>query len=214
MIASQRETLIPAAGCPDKAMANTCTFIDCKKTLPRADHYLCRDHWDGMTDGKVDKCPGCERFKPVGYKLCRECEKQRKPKKETSADQPSQTRVSESRPVYDPAAPDPLTRKDSETKVFYVYVGRLELESNEYYVGQTNDLKARIEEHRMGKTPSTKGKNFRLVWFTRVRTRVEAKEYEQYLQRLKKHNERQITRMVIEFRELIRLVYDPDKSGS
>ena len=129
--------------------------------------------------------------------------------KRTPAGHPRKTKVAESKPEYVVGAPDPRPRKDDDSDVFYVYL--LLLDDGSYYAGQTRELGPRYLEHTSGQTKSTKGKNPKLVWFTRVRTREEAREYEKFLNRLRKDNVRAITRMIDEFLVLIDHVHNPRK---
>jgi predicted GIY-YIG superfamily endonuclease len=97
-------------------------------------------------------------------------------------------------------------QRDAETDIFYAYILDLDGEGGQrvYYPGQTNNLRARLEEHNRGETISTRGKNPTLRWFTRLQTRQAATDYEKYLQELIRDNPRAVTRMVIEFDDLVR----------
>ena len=84
--------------------------------------------------------------------------------------------------------------------MFYVYI--LRLAGGEFYVGHTRELRERLSEHKDGKTRSTKGKDPRLVWFTRLSSREEATHLEAYLKEVNDRNEREIRRMVVQFKDL------------
>ena len=96
------------------------------------------------------------------------------------------------------------------TTEFFVYV--LTLDGGAYYVGNTNDLHARLQEHRTNMSQSTKGKYPKLVWFTTVPTRSEAEDLEKELNNLNANTQtrREIHRMVVRFKQLVvELDYTP-----
>ena len=190
-------------------MPNICNFVECDESI-RSDHYLCKPHWEQKEDSEINKCANCGQYKPSQYELCLTCKRKLSKSKASTSRAPRKTKVAESRPEYVVDAPDPRPRKDAETDVFYVYL--LHLKGGKYYAGQTNDLGSRYMEHVTDKTKSTRGKNPKLAWFSRVRTREEAREYEKYLKKVCKDNERAITKMVNEFLVLIKDVHDPKKT--
>lgn len=64
---------------------------------------------------------------------------------------------------------------------FYTYV-LLSLKDNKCYVGHTNDLKRRLEEHNNGKNFSTKSrKPFKLIYYEACLDENDAKQREKYL---------------------------------
>ena len=63
---------------------------------------------------------------------------------------------------------------------FYTYV-LLSFKDNEYYIGYTNDLKRRIEEHNVGKNFSTKSRMpLKLIYFEACLNEDDAKQREKY----------------------------------
>jgi len=63
---------------------------------------------------------------------------------------------------------------------YWVYV--LELENGKYYVGQTNDLRRRLREHREGRSPFTRRNPMRkLVYWETFSTRGEAMKREKII---------------------------------
>ncbi len=67
-----------------------------------------------------------------------------------------------------------------EGKSYWLYV--LELENGRRYVGQTNNLERRLEEHKNGKSPYTRKMGARrLIYSERHETRSKAMEREKYL---------------------------------
>ena len=190
-------------------MPNICNFIECDEYI-RSKHYLCNPHWELEQVGYINECANCGQHKLSEYEFCLTCKRKQSRSKKKASRTKSKAKVAESTPEYMVGGPDIRPRKDDETDVFYVYV--LLLEGGNYYVGQTNDLRTRNFEHTTGQTETTKDKNPRLVWFSVVRTRKEAEEYEKFLNRLRKENIRAINRMVSEFLDLFALVHNPRKS--
>ena len=67
-----------------------------------------------------------------------------------------------------------------QSETYWVYV--LELENGRRYVGQTNNLTRRIEEHKNGRSPYTRKMGVRqLVYSEKFETRSKAMEREKYL---------------------------------
>ena len=187
-------------------MPNICNFVECDESIP-ARHYLCTPHWELERVGYIDECDGCGQYKLSEYEFCLTCKRELSRSKRKASRTKTKSKVAESKPEYIVDAPDPRPRKDAETDVFYVYL--LHLKGGKYYAGQTNDLGTRNLEHLFGKTTSTRGKEPKLVWFSMVHTRGEAKAYEKFLKELCDNNERAITRMIYKFLELIKNVKDP-----
>lgn len=74
-----------------------------------------------------------------------------------------------------------MPRNTTSSVFFYVYV--LEsLKDNKRYIGYTNNLKKRIEEHNKGISFSTKfRKPFKLIYFEGCKNMEDAKRRENYL---------------------------------
>jgi putative endonuclease len=63
---------------------------------------------------------------------------------------------------------------------YYTYV-LLSLKDNEHYIGYTNDLKRRVEEHNSGKNFSTKSRRpFKLIYCEVCLNEDDAKQREEY----------------------------------
>ena len=89
----------------------------------------------------------------------------------------------------------------------YVYI--LKLDGGEMYVGQTPNLVIRMQEHRDGLAPSTKGKHPRLVYFETYegeKARVTERENELTLRNLDGLGRRRLREMVENFQAPLRLV--------
>src|SRR3990167_2404550 len=76
-------------------------------------------------------------------------------------------------------------RRESRDKMYYVYI--LRTSSNTLYIGQTNDLKKRINEHKKKSSKSAKYiryfLSFKLVYHERCQTRKEAMQRELQMKR-------------------------------
>ena len=174
-----------------------CAVWDCRETI-RHDHVVCLEHYPGMKAGELDKCPDCGRLKEAKYDKCLECyhKGQRKAPAVRTRKKPTRKRTT---PEV-AGAPDAKPQKDADTGVFHVYV--CVKDDGKYYVGQTNHLPSRMLEHQR-KATSGNEPSMKLVWFSYVRTRDEAGAYEAYLSELTGRNERAVTRMVVEFKQLV-----------
>ena len=81
------------------------------------------------------------------------------------------------------------------------------MDGGNFYVGQTNSLEIRIEEHQDGTTKSTVGRNPKLVWFEEwTDTREALNDREDSLTILNKTNPRVLRRMIHEWNRLLKLV--------
>ena len=90
-----------------------------------------------------------------------------------------------------------------QTRFLYI----LKLEGGKYYVGQTNDIELRLQEHRDGLTQSTAGKNPKLVFFEEWRGDKGAlNDEEDLLTQLNSKTPRAIRRIVNDWQRLMKLV--------
>ena len=89
--------------------------------------------------------------------------------------------------------------------VHYVYI--LRLEDGTFYIGQTNDLSARVVEHRIDAgAQATKGKKQDLVWFSHTHDRKSAQQMEQRLKSALKRSPMEIEEIADRFSGLLDLV--------
>ena len=161
---------------------NECRFWSCTGTI-RAGHYLCLDHFIQERQGRINRCRSCTNYKAMRFPQCYNCH------------QPSE--------IQEGNIPAAEIEDNHSTTEFFVYV--LTLDGGAYYVGNTNDLHARLQEHRTNMSQSTKGRNPKLVWFTTVPTRPEAEDLEKELNNLNANTQtrREIHRMVVRFKQLV-----------
>ena len=159
---------------------------NCEEPI-RSRYFLCGDHYDEYLDGRLDRCPGCGRFKSIQYERCLECNG---PKPQNAAGS------------YRREHSKAWEAGDAEATAFFVYI--LKLKDGTFYAGQTRELRERLMEHRDGRTKSTAGKDPKLVLFEVVDTREEAEELEVELKELCDKNSREIRRMVLDFQDLVK----------
>ena len=166
----------------NNANRNECRFWSCSETI-RVGHYLCLDHFIQERQGRINRCPSCSNYKAMRFPQCYICH------------QPSETEQG------DVAAAESVD--NPSTTEFFVYV--LTLDGGAYYVGHTNHLHARLQEHRTNMSQETKGKNPKLVWFATVPTRPETEELEKEVKTLNANTRtrREIHKMVVKFRQLV-----------
>lgn len=153
------------------------------------DKPLCYKHWKEFDAYRIFECERCHWFDELvgeftDETFCPECVQ-----RERRGNPPT--------PVY---AHAPVERR-----IRYLYI--LKLDGGQYYCGQTNDLVIRLREHQDGTTPSTRGKQPRLVWFEEWKglTR-ELNQAEDDLTLMADNNPRVIRRMVEEWQKPFRLV--------
>ena len=173
-------------------IAKQCAFWDCAEPI-RSNHFLCYDHFLDWEDGLIDECPRCKRYKDSRYELCLDCKQSRPLATPRNQKQPE--------PRYEPEHSRAWEKGDRGVNEFYVYI--LKIGRGDYYAGQTRDLRARVEEHRDGDVPTTRNKSPRLQWFEQVPTREAATELEAKLKETIDHRERDIRKMIIQFRDVV-----------
>ena len=89
--------------------------------------------------------------------------------------------------------------------LWYVYI--LRLEDGQLYVGQSNDLQARIVEHSIDAgAKATTGQSKRLVWFSHTHDREAARQMEARLQRALERSPQSIEEIIANFDRLMNLI--------
>lgn len=192
-----REQLPQTQGETIEAQAKTCDFWDCDAPI-RSAYVLCYKHYGELQGGLIDKCPGCGRSKHRQYERCLSCNDtpQRRPYAAPERQHP-----------YRPEHSEAWEKRDAAADHFFVYI--LKLDEGKFYAGQTRELRERLSEHKDGRVESTKGRHPKLVWYGLLPTRKEAASTEVSLKKLIDSNPREVRRMVISFRDLVReLEYD------
>lgn len=181
------------AGRPHQS--NICLFWDCDASI-RPDHIFCYDHFKELQDGLIDECPGCNRAKYSEYDFCLKCYNDSRVRTHNT-----KSATGHGNRWYKPEYSSAWEKGDASADHFFVYI--LKLDGGQFYAGQTRELRERLTEHRDGRTKSIAGKHPKLVWFTTVDTRDEATKMEVEFKKLIDSNQREIRRMLINFRDLI-----------
>jgi len=185
----------PRQGSPyhnQKTNTKICQYWNCSKNI-RANHFLCAEHYEDYEDYVIDRCPKCGRYKDIEYDVCKDC--YAAPKKSIAKASYPQVRVEHSK-VWE--------KGDQGVEKFFVYI--LKNNTGEFYAGHTRDLRARLGEHRDGKTKSTSGKNLTLQYYEILNSRRAAEQREVEFKRLITSNERKVRIMIQEFQDLHREV--------
>jgi predicted GIY-YIG superfamily endonuclease len=170
-------------------------YVGCKKHI-RPHYFLCFEHHQDLEDGLIDQCPKCGRFKDAQYNLCSPCYYGRPiPHKLPPVDLPQQNK----QPKIEHSKA--WEKADKGRTHWFVYI--LKLDGGEFYVGQTGELRERLMEHKDGKEPATRGKKWKLQYFEILTSREAAEHREPELKTILKSNERQIRRMIIQFKDLV-----------
>ena len=66
--------------------------------------------------------------------------------------------------------------------MFYTYIIQSINEPKRHYVGSTDDLKSRVEDHNAGRsTHTSKHRPWKVVWYCAFPTRQKAESFERYL---------------------------------
>ena len=107
--------------------------------------------------------------------------------------------VAERRPI--------IAHYDIKRPIRYLYV--LKLSDGEFYIGQTNDLSIRLQEHRDGQQSQTKGKDPKMVYYASFKgMRQDVDEQEMELTTLDSSGKgrRKLRQLVEQFRAPLRLL--------
>ena len=151
---------------------------------------FCIQHYHMWKDGFLDQCPKCREFKSKRYPYCQRCQLG------ISGDTLEKN--------YSLEHSEAWLKGDKNAKQFYAYV--LQLNDGKYYVGHTRNLRPRLKEHRNGEVKSTVGMMPCLVYFEIKQNRELAAYREAELKGLRDANPRKLTKLIIEFQDLVREV--------
>jgi predicted GIY-YIG superfamily endonuclease len=91
--------------------------------------------------------------------------------------------------------------KDKLANQFFVYI--LKLSNGAFYASQTRNLRETLSEHNDGKNISTKGLTPKLQYFEIFSNRYAAEQRELQIKNLINGNEREIRRMILNFKDLV-----------
>ncbi len=178
---------------------NLCGYWDCKKRIP-SDDFLCAEHYQSWTDGLIDRCPKCGRFKDVMYQLCLDCYIGR-PATWWEPTIAIPTPKQQYKVEYSEAWIDGYLRRDK----FFVYI--LEFDDGVLYVGHTVDIHKQLSQHHK-ESPTTR-QHPKLKYLQIVATKKAAELHEAELKKLINSNPHQIRLMISDFQAHMReLGYD------
>lgn len=172
-----------------------CAYWNCYKEMSDK-VLLCHEHGLAMNKGIIDQCPRCGRFKDIRQKYCSTCQygrpvaAWRRIREIHKPDSSEEMEHSEKRKKGDKVAPG-----------FYVYV--MELYDGTFYIGHSRELRQKIYDHRNGKVKSTVGRQPKLVYFEILPGREDVTRRETELKKIRSSNPRELTRMLIQFKDLI-----------
>ncbi len=171
---------------------NKCQYWNCNQRI-RSGYFLCYEHFEDWEDELIDKCPSCGQYKDIEFFLCLACI--------TSAPKKIPQSISGPSSKYKLEKSEAWAKKDKEADRFFVYI--LQDKNGQFYVGQTRELRPRLWEHKDGKTRSTAGREMELRYFEVKGSREEAAKREVELKRLVDTDERQVRKMIIDFKDNI-----------
>ena len=191
-------------------MKQPCSRWGCKKDATY-DKPLCYEHWLEWQAWELEECSRCHWFyggdesvvfDTTGYIeeypfMCDDC--LAVTLVENGRGKPWVGSKPEKRPIASHAKIERPRR--------YIYI--LKLSDATYYVGQTNDLTIRIQEHKDDQQRQTKGKDPKLVFFAVYDgMRDEVNELEKELTHLNQTGagRRHLRQMIEEFRVHLRLI--------
>ena len=172
---------------------NICAYCNCDRQIPK-DDFLCPEHYKNWTDGIIDRCPRCGRFKDIMYYQCLDCYFGRPvvPWEPSAIIPPPPNQ--HHRVEYSDAWTDGYMKPDR----CFVYI--LELDNGDLYIGHTKDLRKRLSEHRVEGKFSPVGGNPRLQYLEIAATRKAAELRQGELKKLVDSNPEQIRLMISNFR--------------
>ena len=163
----------------------SCVKVGCTETKGITyNKPLCYPHWLEFDAMLIFECEKCHRFDELVGEFsdedwCVDCFR------------------GENVPV---AAHGPVLLQD-----LWLYI--VKLDRGELYVGQTNDLEVRVQEHKDGRTRSTAGRNPRLVWFAKWGGgRKDLQAEEANIRQEIRESPRTILQMIADWQRLVRLV--------
>ena len=103
---------------------------------------------------------------------------------------------------YRPNRYKALTNEDEKEDVFFVYI--IVFDNGFYYIGHSRELRGRILEIRNDNNVSDFGKEPKLQYFEIHPNRQEAIKREAEIKKIYKNNNREISRMITRFSDLVK----------
>ena len=193
-------------------MEQFCARWGCDKKATY-DKPLCYQHWLEWEAWELDECNRCHYYYEGGdfiisgesddevikeYPLmCDDC--LQVTLMEDGRGNPWKGREPERRPI--------IAHADIQRPIRYVYI--LKLSDGTFYVGQTNDLRIRLQEHQDGLQTQTKGKDPKMVYyqsFDGMRKLVDEQEMELTILNSSGKGRRKLRQVIEGFRAPLRLL--------
>ncbi len=176
---------------------NTCSYWDCQQPAPEGS-LLCPEHYEGWTEGLIDRCPRCGRFKDVMYEVCQDCYAGRPVKSGGLATMVPAREEKTATVKLSDVWVDGYMRPDR----YFVYL--LEFDDGSFYVGHTKDLSKELAKHREQKTSSSARSKPKLQYAQVIATERAAELRKSELKELIVSNPEQIRLMIADFHRHMR----------
>lgn len=173
-----------------------CGYWRCNRLIDSR-HFLCAEHYEDWQDYLIDECPSCGRFKDSFYELCLDCANERKSTKWKPT-----VKIPARNQQYSVEHSKAWEEGDKHADKFFAYICKLN--DGTFYVGHTRELRERMTEHRDDPESPVYGRNPKLQYFEILPDRDSAKLREGELKKVRDSNPRQLRRMIIGFKDLIR----------
>lgn len=193
-------------------MEQFCARWGCDKSATY-DKPLCYEHWLEWEDWESDECNRCHYFYDGGdfvlyydtdddvieeYPLmCDDC-------LDVTLMDDGKKRIWKAR---EPERKPIIAHADIDRPIRYVYI--LKLSNGTFYIGQTNDLVIRLQEHKDGQQAQTKGKDPKMVYhasFVGMRKSVNEREIELTILNSSGTGRRKLRQLIENFRAPLRLL--------
>ena len=193
-------------------MEQFCARWGCDKSATY-DKPLCYDHWREWEAWELDECNRCHYFYDDGNfvlydmpdddvikdysRMCDDCLKVIII--DDGMDDPRRGGEPERKPI--------IAHADIERPIRYVYI--LKLSDGTFYVGQTNNLGIRLQEHKDGQQTQTRGKDPKMVYyelFEGKRKILDRREIELIVLNSSGTGRRKLRQVIEEFRAPLKLL--------
>ncbi|MFC1917831.1 GIY-YIG nuclease family protein [Chloroflexota bacterium] len=193
-------------------MKQFCARWGCDKSATY-DKPLCYNHWQEWEAWELDECNRCHYFYDggdfvshdvVGNEVLEEYPLMCDACIDVTLGEDGKERIWK---AQEPERRPIIAHADIERPVRYIYI--LKLFDGTFYVGQTNNLSIRFQEHKDGLQTQTKGKDPKLVYyesFDGMRKIVDETEMELTILNSSDKGRRQLRRLIEKFRTPLRLL--------
>jgi len=189
-----------------------CARWGCNKSATY-DKPLCYEHWLEWEAWELDECNRCHYFYTgddfvsyvvVGNELLEEYPLMCDACIDLTLGEDGKERIWKGR---EPERKPIIAHADIKRPIRYVYI--LKLSDGTFYVGQTNDLGIRLQEHKDGQQTQTKGKDPKMVYyesFDGMRRLVNEREMELTILNSSGPGRRKLRQVIEQFRAPLKLL--------